>query len=83
MALERELAAFEARKPELLRHHGGQFAVIHGDELLGTYTTFNEAFEAGVRAVGNRPFLVKEIVDQEAQAQFPALLAGMISARPQ
>ena len=80
MALERETAHFESHKDELLQHYRGQFALIHDDELLGTFTRFEEAFGGGDKRVGNRPFLIKPIVDDEAQVQFPALVSGMISA---
>ena len=81
MALEQELAYFEVQKPQLLEHHAGQFALIHGEQLLGTYTTFQEAFEAGVRALGTQPFLVKQVTAEDRPVQFPALTVGLISAR--
>jgi hypothetical protein len=80
MALEQETAYFEAHKAELLEHNRGQFAVIHEDRLLGAYTRFDEAFEAGIQIVGNRPFLIRQIVEDEIPQQFPALAVGMVGA---
>jgi hypothetical protein len=82
MALEQENAYFEARKAELLKDHKGQFALIHGDELLGTFGRFEDAYSAGFSKLGNQPFLIKPIEEANAGIQFPALVVGMISARP-
>jgi hypothetical protein len=80
MALEKELAFFEAQKAELLKTHKGQFALIHEDKLLGVYATFEQAFAAGVKTVGNKPFLVQEIHEGATTVQHPALNVGLISA---
>jgi len=82
MALEKELAYFEAHKDDLLTKYRGQFALIYGEELLGTYTRFEEAFEAGVGRLGNQSFLVQLIADNAGRAQFPALAVGMLRAHP-
>ena len=82
MIFETELAYFESIKEELLRHNSGQFAVIRGDRLLGTYTTDHEAFEAGVREFRLEPFLLKPIVEEEQVVQYPALAVGAIHAHP-
>jgi hypothetical protein len=80
MALERETAYFDAHKEELLRHNQGQFALVHDDILLGTFTRFEEAFEEGVKRLGNQPFLIRQILEEELPVQFPALVVGMIGA---
>jgi hypothetical protein len=81
MALEKESAYFDAHRDEWLQHYRGQFALVYGEELLGTFTQFDEAFVAGVERIGNRPFLIRQITDQPASIQFPALVVGMIGAR--
>ncbi len=80
MALEQELAYYNQRKPELLEHYLGQFALIKKRELLGTYTTLNEAFEAGIQKLGNKAFLIKQVAETDETIHFPALSVGMISA---
>jgi hypothetical protein len=80
MALEEELAYFEARRQDLVQHHEGKFALIKGRELIGTYTTFAEAFEAGVARLGNVPFLIKPVTAVDSLAQVPALYTGVLSA---
>ncbi len=81
MVLDRELAFFERQRGELLEHHRGQFAVIKGEHLLGAYTTFEEAFGAGVHELGNQPFLVKMVEEGDGIVQYPALAVGMLNAR--
>ena len=80
MALEAESAYFKRELPELLRHHKDQYAVIKGETLLGAYTTFEEAFTAGVSKWGNASFLIRVVNDEEPVADFPALSVGLISA---
>jgi hypothetical protein len=82
MTLETELTYFESIKEELLRHNAGQFAVIKGDRLLGTYTTDREAFQAGVKEFRLEPFLLKHVVETEEVIQYPALAVGAVHARP-
>jgi hypothetical protein len=82
MPLEQELNYFQEHKAELLQHHAGQFALIHDHQLVGTYPTFGEAFDAGVKQFGTAPFLVQHIADQPDQIQYPALVVGMLRANP-
>lgn len=80
MALEQELEFFNSHKQELLEHHRNQFALIKGNQLIGTFTTWEEAFDAGVKQLGNVPFLIKRVQEEEEVVQFPALVVGGISA---
>lgn len=81
MALERELAYYERMLPEWLRHYKNQFALIKGDELVGTYTKPEEAYDAGVKTFGNVEFLIRQITDEPKIYSVPALSVGMIYAR--
>lgn len=83
MVLERELEFYRSQKQALLQTHKGQFALIKGEKLLGAYATFEEAFNAGVAAIGTEPFLIKEVTEQDEIMQNPALAIGMIYAHPQ
>jgi hypothetical protein len=81
-ALEAEIKAFDANLPELLKHHGGKFALFHGGKLEGTFTTELEAYAEGVRRFGTEAFLVRPVVPTQAIATAPALFAGLVGARP-
>ena len=80
MALEQETAYFESEKSDLLEHHRGQYVLIHDHDMLGAFPRFEDAFAAGIREIGNKPFLVKQVNDQPEQVQFPALCLGLLSA---
>jgi hypothetical protein len=44
-----------------LRRVEGRFVLIHAEELLGSYTTEQEAIHAGFERCGAVPFLVREV----------------------
>jgi hypothetical protein len=60
MALEHEMATYQANLLELLANEG-KFVVILGEEIAGAYDTYEEALEAGYGRYGLVPFLVKKI----------------------
>ncbi|MBA4181477.1 MAG: hypothetical protein C0506_12880 [Anaerolinea sp.] len=78
MALETESQHFEAIRADLVRTHAGQFVLIKADSVDGVFTTFAEAFEAGVRRHGLEPFMVRQITAEDAPILLPALNAGLI-----
>lgn len=78
--LARELKYFDDQRDELMKHHEGSFALISVDRFLGAYTTEAEAYDAGLRAVGNKPFLIKLVARKDLVIEFPALAIGVVSA---
>ena len=80
MELEAELEFYNNQKGGFLKYYKGQFALIKGKELFGTYTTWEEAFNDAVEKFGNVPFLIKPVQEEDEFVQFPALLVGAISA---
>lgn len=54
-------AAFEAMRAELEADHLGQFAVLHGGQLIGTYVSIREARIAGNARCGVGNFTTQEI----------------------
>lgn len=81
MPLEKELAAFERLKEELLKNHKQKFALMHGDDFVGAFDTPDAAYRAGVEKFGKEPFLVKHIVEQEKVYRNQALSLGLMHAR--
>jgi hypothetical protein len=77
--LEKERKVYAKQRPELLKTHAGQFALIHDDELVGTYTSFAEAYGEGVKKFGTEPFFIQEIRADDQQAQTPALDVGALA----
>lgn len=60
MALEREMATYRERLSEWSDHEG-EFVLIHKDHVVGTFTNYVDAIEAGYGRFLLDPFLVKQI----------------------
>ena len=69
MALEKELETYKNKLPEL-KAHEGKFVLIHGDVVVDTYSSYEDAMKEGYTKFGlDDPFLVKQIHSLE-QVQF-------------
>ncbi len=69
MALEKELETYKLKLPEL-KAEEGKFVLIHGTEVVRTFTNYEDAMkEAYVEYGPNGSFLVKQIQGIE-QAHF-------------
>ena len=64
MALEQEIQAYQNKLPELIADEG-KFALIHGDELVSVYDSYEDAIKEGYAKFGLTPFLVKQIESTE------------------
>jgi hypothetical protein len=60
MALETELQTFQKLRASLLSDEG-KYAVIAGEDLLGVYSTYDDALKIGYEKRKLEPFLVKKI----------------------
>jgi hypothetical protein len=61
MALEKELATYKSKLPEL-KSQEGKFVLIQGDKVLDTFSSYEDAMKEGYAKFGvNTPFLVKQI----------------------
>jgi hypothetical protein len=77
--LDTELNTYKRLLPSLLAEPG-KFAVIHGDELVGTYSAYDDALKVGYEKCGIKPFLVKRISAEESAAYFSRDLGKPCSA---
>lgn len=68
MALEKELATYTRKLPEL-KDSEGKFVLIQGDQLVDTFTSYEDAIKEGYARFKLEPFLVKQIQAIE-QIQF-------------
>ena len=59
--LDVEIATYEGMQEHLEANHKGEWAVIHGEEFVGTYPDFQVAADAAVRRFGRGPYLIREI----------------------
>ena len=69
MDLEKELAVYRSKLPELKAENEGKFVLIHGEEVVDFFSSYDDAIKAGYSKFGLEPFLVKQIHALE-QAQF-------------
>jgi hypothetical protein len=60
MALEKELETYK-NKFEELKQHEGKFVLIHGENVIDTFTSYEDAVKEGYKQFGLKPFLVKQI----------------------
>ncbi len=60
MALEKELETFKKKLPELKKDEG-KFVLIHGEEVVDTFTSYEDAIKEGYKKFKLEPFLVKQI----------------------
>lgn len=79
MPLEKELETYKAKLPEL-KEHQGKYVLIHGDEVVGTYTSYEDAIKEGYTRFKLDPFLVKQIQTLE-QVQFISRFADPCARR--
>jgi len=68
MPLEKELELYNAKLPEL-KDHEGKYVLIHGNEIVDVFTSYEDAVKRGYEKFGLEPFLVKQIQTIE-KAQF-------------
>lgn len=69
MALEKELATYKNKLPELKENNEGKFVLIRGEEVVGVFDSYEDAMKIGYDRFKLETFLVKKIEAIE-QAQF-------------
>ena len=60
---DREEAAYKKEEERLVRDHLGKIALIHNDDVIGAFDTFDKALQEGCRRFGFVRMLFKEIRD--------------------
>jgi hypothetical protein len=65
MALEKELETYKKKLPELKAQHEGKFVLIHGETVVDTFSTYEDAIKHGYQTFKQEPFLVKRIHAKE------------------
>jgi len=80
MALEKEMETFRKKLPELKVEHEGKFVLIHAEEIVDFFTSYDDAIKAGYDRFGLAPFLVKQVLALE-QVQFISRFVDPYSAR--
>ena len=63
--LSAERETYARSKPQLLAQSEGKYALIHGHEVCGVWSAYEEAIEAGYDAYEPGSFMVKKIERDE------------------
>jgi hypothetical protein len=79
MALEKELETYKNKLPEL-KDKEGKFVLIHGADVIDTFSAYDDAVKEGYSKFGLEPFLVKKIHALE-QVQFISRFAEPCCAK--
>jgi len=79
--LEQELTYYEEHRQELLAGDAGQFALIKGGELIGTFATLELAYDHAIERFGNTPVLIRHILPADPACKIPAFTQGLLCAR--
>jgi len=77
--LKLEIATYEKHREKLEKDHFGKYALVHDDQLIGVFDSFQEAAEEGLRLFGQGPFLVRQIGGPDPELPV-ALMLGLVNA---
>jgi len=75
--LEKEQAAYEEHKTELLGRAKGKFVLIKDNKVEDVFDSNMDAIRQGYERFGNVPFLVKRIQELEKPLDFTSNLLGV------
>jgi hypothetical protein len=79
--LEEEIRFYEEHRHEFLAASPGQFALIRGKQLIGAFSTLQEAYHQGIERFGNVSRLIRQILPAEPAHKIPAFTQGLLRAR--
>ena len=74
--LTTEIAAYELQRNNLETNHFGEWALVHDEQLVGTYGRFEDAADIAVQRFGRGPYLIREI------GSGPMVLPASVLYRP-
>jgi hypothetical protein len=67
--LEKELLAYTQKLPSLIGQQG-KYVLIHSEDVIGIYDTYEDALKFGYERFKLDPFLVKQIAPAERLSFF-------------
>jgi hypothetical protein len=59
--LDKDLAAYEEMRQDLESHKMGQWVLVYGSKLVGTYDSFQKAAQEAVAKFGRGPYLIRQV----------------------
>lgn len=76
-SVRREIGCYRRERDRLRASHRGEFVLVKGDAVVGTFPSRNAAVDEGNRRYAGEPFLVVGLGESEDQAW-----AGGLAALP-
>jgi hypothetical protein len=75
---------FSDHLPELLQTHRGKWIVIFGNESIGVFDSFSEAYRNGIKTAKSEKIVVREIREEPEKPREISINAtlGIIDAGP-
>ena len=80
--LDVERAYYSENVEEWKRQFSGKFVVVKERELIGAFSSLEEALAAGAARCGLDSFLVRLVGESEKTVSIPALTLGLLGANP-
>ena len=59
--LDKEYEVYNKNKERLASESADKFVLIKGEEIVDTYTSYEDALKAGLKQFGNVPFFIRQI----------------------
>ena len=78
--LDKEMAFFTKHKNAWAKNHPDKFALVKGEELIGTFDTAEAAVSEGAKRYGSTSFLVRKINQSDENVFIPSLSLGLLYA---
>ena len=72
--LQKELALYAKKQAEFEKHHDGKFVLIHDEDFIGAFDTFDNAAKEAIKLFGDGPYLIRQ-VGMDYSIKMPASVA--------
>jgi hypothetical protein len=73
--LAQEMAAYERMREELEAHSLYKYVLFKGDDLVGTYESFETAGQEAIAKFGKGPYLIRQVGMDRQPMPMPASVA--------
>ncbi len=60
-SIDQEIAAYEKFRSELEAHKMGRWILIHNEQVVGDYDSFDAAAQEAVTKFGRGPYLIRQV----------------------
>ncbi len=61
MGLSKEIAAYDRMRSYLETDYFGKWVVVHDEQLVGAYETFQDAAHTAMERFGRGPYLIRRV----------------------